>query len=72
MAFSDSIFSEVFGVDLSMLKIRWVDLYSRGYQLDATGPRPSQSGKFNLWLEIIELGDRYSYYTVLTFVTSKS
>ena len=59
-------------VDLSMLKIGCVDLYSRGYQLDATGPQTSQSGKFNLWLEVIELGDKYSCYTVLTFSTSKS
>ena len=26
-------------VDLSMLKIRWIDLYSRVYQLDDTGPQ---------------------------------
>ena len=42
-------------VDLSMLKIRCVDLYSRGYQLDATGLQSLQSGKVNPWLEVIEV-----------------
>ena len=58
-------------VDLSMLKIGCVDLYSRGYQLDATGPRTSQSAKFNLWIEVIELEEKYSNYTILIFDTSK-